>query len=403
MTDVISAPEGELAREVARIGARLDEGLTPTSWWYTSPELLEAERRYVLGRSWQIVGSIADVAEPGQYFVAPIDALRSFIVVRDRDGVLHAFANVCPHRANPLLGGCGTAERIRCGYHAWTFDLDGTLTSVPSSRQFAPFEFSAYGLREVTVDTWGPFVFLNADPDAVPLLEHLGELPAILAGYGIDMAAIAMQNNTKRVVETIECNWKIAVENALECYHCATVHPSFRSTVDLPRWEIHVRGSCVVQGTRMRALTGGGQVDTEVMDRLVIEAAESGSDLAMFHWIFPNSSISFWPGPSNSFNYARWIPLGPHRCRWESTRWWSADVPDEVREAQWDFISEVGGEDLALIEGVQRGMLSGDWRGGVFGLSPDHADPHNEMIRDERGPLRLNRLVAETLLHSLAR
>jgi len=380
---------------------RLAEGFTPTAAWYTDPAVHELEREAIFGRLWQLVGATTDVARPGEYFVTAVDEFRTFVVVRGNDGRLRAFANVCPHRGSMLLDGRGCSERIRCPYHAWTFDLDGKLRGVPGLKDMSEVDVGRYGLRAASVDTWGPFVFLNPDPEASPLADHLGGLPEIVDQYGIDLLGVAEQGNALRYEGTLECNWKIAVENALECYHCPTVHPGFKATVDLPRWQIALKGACIVQGTTLRDDLAGQQAEGKMSDLVAATAyGNDGSDLAMFHWIFPSNSVSLWPGPANSFNFARWVPLGPDRCKWETIRWWSADVPGEVRDAQWDFIAEVGEEDHLIVERVHLGMKSGSWQGGPFMLGRDLSDDTTYTIRDERGPHRFNSLAAETVASS---
>lgn len=395
-----SSMELDRGRSVAtEVAGRLAEGFTPTAAWYTDPALHELEKAAIFGRTWQLVGTTTDVAHAGDYFVTAVDEYRNFIVVRGGDGALRAFANSCPHRGSELLDGRGCAERIRCPYHAWTFDLDGKLRGVPGLKDMGQVDLGGYGLREASVDTWGPFVFLNAEREAPPLADHLAALPEVVGQYGIDLLAVAEERNALRYEGTLNCNWKIAVENALECYHCPTVHPGFKATVDLPRWQIALKGSCIVQGTTLRQDLSD-QSDSGRMSDLVASSAyaDDGSDLAMFHWLFPNYSISLWPGPSKSFNYARWVPLGPDRCKWETIRWWSADVPDQLRNAQWDFIAEVGEEDHVIVERVHRGMKSGLWGGGQFMLGQDLSEEAAFTIRDERGPHRFNAITADTLV-----
>ncbi|HZD01615.1 MAG TPA: aromatic ring-hydroxylating dioxygenase subunit alpha [Actinomycetes bacterium] len=394
-----STQQLERARTVVdEVVARLAEGFTPTAAWYTDPAVHELERDAVFGRIWQLVGATSDVGRPGDYFVTAVDEFRSFIVICGGDGRLRAFANTCPHRGTELLEGSGCAERIRCPYHAWAFDLAGKLTGVPGLKDMRDVDVERYGLREAKVDTWGPFVFLNPDPAAGPLADHLGTLPEVMSGYGIDLVGVSEQGNALRYHGILECNWKIAVENALECYHCPTVHPGFKATVDLPNWHIALKGQCVVQGTTLRDDLTAQQTPGKMSD-LVADSAygAGGSDLAMFHWIFPNNSVSLWPGPANSFNFARWVPLGPDRCRWETIRWWSADVPSAVRDAQWNFIAEVGEEDHVIVERVQRGMKSGSWAGGPFMLGRDLSEGIDNDIRDERGPHRFNSITAATV------
>ena len=397
MPDTLSSPTGVVARTAERLAA----GLTPTAEWYTSEAVHELERAHVLRGHWQLVAAASDVAEPGQYVVVPLDEHAEFIVMRGEDGVLRAFANVCPHRGNVLLAGHGSCANVRCGYHGWTFGLDGTLRTGPGLKDLDGFDRSEHGLVEAAVDSWGPFVFLNTDPEAGPLLDFLGDIPTVLGSYGIDLAGVAADAKTRVVTADLHCNWKIAVENALECYHCATVHPGFNATVDLPGWHITLGDTSIVQGTTIRRRddgTVGARPDEAPAGQLSagLIGTPGGMDQAMFHWLFPNNSISLWPGPANSFNVARWIPRGPHMTTWWSIRWWPADVDDAVIEDQWEFMSSVGWEDRDIVESVHRGMRSGSWAGGPLVLRDREASCAT--VRDERGAHRLNTLVAQAIL-----
>jgi choline monooxygenase len=395
---------GEAARGIATsVSDRLARGLTPTADWYTSDDLHRLELDRIFSRTWQLVGGVHEVAEPGQFKVVTVAGQREFIVVRDHDGHLRALANVCPHRGMMLAEGQGSCGTLRCGYHGWTFDLDGTLRGGPALRELPSFEASEYSLAPVSIDTWGAFLFVNPDPAADPLADFLRPLQETLEGYGIDYNAVGLTGTTKSISLDFECNWKIGVENALECYHCATVHPGFRATVDLPAWHIQMARNLIVQGTKIRRdgeRIGAAQSEAPAghLAASVIDTS-AGMDDAMFHMLFPNNSISLWPGPANSFNFARWVPMGPHRTRWLSTRWWPAGTDQDIIEDQWAFMASVGAEDTSVIEGVHRGMCSGSFIGGRYILRGESTNLDDcAVTRDERGPLRLNRLIAAQLL-----
>jgi choline monooxygenase len=194
----------------------------------------------------------------------------------------------------------------------------------------------------------------------------------------------------------------VAVENSLECYHCPTSHPGLRATLDLNGWQVEMRGTRISQGGRLRPPGATGRPDLEVR-RLgptasAVALSPDGNDLAWFHWVFPNNSVSIWPGPGRSFNIGRWIPMAPDTTRWWRIRYWPSDVPEAAREEQWAFISQVNEEDKRIVEGIQRGIGSGAWDGGIFSLVAPPGDEALQQCRDERGPHRFNLLVAQALL-----
>jgi choline monooxygenase len=146
--------------------------------WYTDPEILKRERERIFRPAWQYIGHTGQLAQPG-YFAAEVGRT-PVVVTRDRDGIVRGFVNVCRHRGFALAEGEGSRETLQCPYHAWTYGLDGSLRSAPRSEREESFDPCGLGLRPVLVDTWGPFVFVNADLDAAPLAEALGALPELI-------------------------------------------------------------------------------------------------------------------------------------------------------------------------------------------------------------------------------
>ena len=126
------------------------------------------ERERLFARAWTYAGPAEWVSEPGSYFAAQIGHV-PVAVVRGSDGVLRGFVNVCRHRGHLVVEGTGCRETLQCPYHAWTYDLDGSLRKAPRSEREPGFDPTGLSLAPVSVDTWGPFVFVNPDPDAAPL------------------------------------------------------------------------------------------------------------------------------------------------------------------------------------------------------------------------------------------
>ena len=179
--------------------------------WYADPEVLRREGERIFARAWQYVGHSGQLPEDGSYF-ASVAGQIPVVVTRARDGRVHAFLNVCRHRGHVVATGAGSRETLQCPYHAWTYGLDGALRAAPRSDSEPGFDFDELGLREIAVDTWGPFLFANPDPDAAPLADALGDVPARLAEID-DVDAIEFRFRTEF---EIEANWKIACENFLE-------------------------------------------------------------------------------------------------------------------------------------------------------------------------------------------
>ena len=185
---------------------------TTLPWaWYADPEILRREGRRIFARAWQYVGHSGQVSEEGS-FLASVAGEIPVVVTRARDGVLRAFVNVCRHRGHIVATGSGRRETLQCPYHAWTYGLDGLLRAAPRSEREPGFDANELGLQQIAVDTWGPFVFVNPDPNAAPLADALGDVPARLAEI-LDVDALEFRFRSEF---ELDANWKIACENFLE-------------------------------------------------------------------------------------------------------------------------------------------------------------------------------------------
>ena len=187
---------------------------------YHDPAIHEFERSEWFRRDWIVVGREEDAAAPGTYFLAEVDD-EPLIVVRARDGVLRAFYNVCRHRGTAVVEEqCGKAVRFQCPYHAWIYDLDGSLVRAKHTDDLDDFSLAEYGLKPVRLETWQGFVFVSLDPAAEPLEDWLGDLVPHLGRF--DFGALRVAHT---VTYEVDANWKFVAENYSECYHCPGIHP----------------------------------------------------------------------------------------------------------------------------------------------------------------------------------
>ena len=309
--------------------------------WYADPEVLRLEGERIFARTWQYVGHAGQVAEGG-FFAASAGQI-PVVVTRARDGRLRAFLNVCRHRGHVVANGSGTRETLQCPYHAWTYGLDGRLRAAPRSDREPGFDAEELGLVEIGVDTWGPFVFVNPDPDSEPLAAALGDVPARLAEI-LDVDALEFRFRTEF---ELDVNWKISCENFLECYHCAVAHPGFSAVVDVSpdAYLLEAHGLVSSQVGPLRADSAGPFKDGEV-------------PRSQFHFLWPNFSLNVFPGHPN-LSCGPMIPLGPERTGRFLDYFFAADVDQAWVDELVAFDTQVGLEDRALVEGVQRGVRSG--------------------------------------------
>lgn len=204
----------------------LAEPLTYPVEAFLSPEYAKAERELLWPKVWQMAGRLEDIPEVGNYFTYNI-LDESIIVVRTAPDTLNAFYNVCPHRGRQLVntpdnvnGVRGKKQRFVCGFHGWTYDLEGKNTFVLDPQDWkGALTPERTCLTPLQVDAWGGWVYINMDPDCEPLLEFLGDVDRILAPFEFDK----MRYKWRQWV-IYPCNWKTAIEAFMEPYHVAGTH-----------------------------------------------------------------------------------------------------------------------------------------------------------------------------------
>jgi phenylpropionate dioxygenase-like ring-hydroxylating dioxygenase large terminal subunit len=297
--------------------------------WYTDEEQLRRERRLVFASSWQYVGHVGLVAEPGSYATAHAGHV-PVILVRDGGGELRAFLNVCRHRGHPVAEGSGSRETLQCRYHGWTYGLDGARRAAPRSGREPGFELDGIALRPVSVKTWGPLVFVNPLLDPPPLREALGRLPEAVPLDGLEFRF--------RDDFELAANWKVVCENYLECYHCQIAHPGFSRVVDVSP-DVY-RLEC----------------DGLVLSQFGPER-DSGA-LGSFHFLWPNLTINVWPGEPN-LSIGPVVPVDSGRTARFLDYFFAPGADEEWMRELLELDGQVGREDRALVEAVQRGVSTG--------------------------------------------
>ena len=326
--------------EAYEFDGRIERAGTPPASWYTDARVLEAERRSVFGRTWQLAGRAEQVAEPGQFFTAEVGG-EPVLVVRDTGGRLRALSNVCRHRAGPVAAGEGRCKSFRCGYHGWTYALDGRLLA---AREFEGVEGwcrEENFLPEFRVECWGALVFVNLDVGAAPLAETLEDIPELAAGR--DWGSM---RPAARKVWTVECNWKAYVDNYLEGYHIPVIHPALHRELDYAQYRTETRRFYSLQHAPLRRTASR------------IPAGAEGEPGALYFWVFPNLMLNVY---ADNYSTNLVLPLGPERTL-TIFEWFFRD-PDapETRERvarTVELSDEVQVEDMRVCEAVQAGLRS---------------------------------------------
>jgi choline monooxygenase len=308
--------------------------------WYSDPQVLPLEQERIFRKAWQYAGPAEHVSSPGDYLTCHVGNV-PVLVARGRDGELRAFLNVCRHRGAVLAEGSGSRETIQCHYHAWTYDLDGRLRAAPRSKLEPEFDGENIRLLELAVETWGPLVFVSAADEPEPLAETLGPVAERVAEGGIALDQLRFRRRTDY---DVACNWKIAVENYLECYHCQVAHPGFSAVIDVApdayRLETHARSS-----SQFGPLRRPGDGAPPIVE-------------GQFHWVWPVTKLYAMPGPQNLVA-GPLVPHGPTRTTGWFDYFFAPDVSDAEADELIAFDDQVGLEDRALVESVQTGVSSG--------------------------------------------
>jgi phenylpropionate dioxygenase-like ring-hydroxylating dioxygenase large terminal subunit len=195
--------------------------------FYTSPDVFAEERERVFARMWTCVGRAASLAQPGQYVLRDV-AGESLIVLRDQQGSLHAFFNVCRHRGTRLCREPAGkfSETIQCPYHAWTYTTDGRLIGAPQMQEVEGFDKKDFPLHAAAVAEWEGWVFVNVALDPVPFAEAWAPMVGRLTRFNLPGLVVG-----HRVTYDVKANWKLVFQNYSECLHCPVIHPELAAVL----------------------------------------------------------------------------------------------------------------------------------------------------------------------------
>ena len=355
------------ATDIHKLSQELEQGVALPTAWYTDPAIAELEQQYIFRRTWQYVGRTDQVQEVGDYFTAQVGTI-PVVIVRAPEGI-QVLVNVCRHRRHEVMSGAGNRRSLQCPYHAWTYELDGRLRTAPRSEREQAFCKEDYPLLPLRVATWGRWIFANPDPLAPAFTDVLGELPEILAGSGMDIDRLELRTRDEWVSDA---NWKVLIENFLECYHCPIQHPAFSAVID-------VRPDAYRLETYRWFSSQIGSVRDTISGQAPPYDARGDVQEAQFHFLWPNFTISVNPGMPN-LSIDVWVPDGPTRTRGFSEHYFGPDVPADWAETMIAFNAQVGAEDDHLTSSVQRGINCGLPDQGRFLANSEHLCIHFQKL-----------------------
>jgi glycine betaine catabolism A len=353
---------------------------------YVDPAAWATEREQVLARAWTCMGRLHELGladggrlTPGRLAVVELLG-ESVLVTVTRGGVLHAHFNVCRHRGSqvvpvdPATGppSPSRAFALRCPYHSWTYDLDGSLRHAPHTEDVEAFDRESFSLRPVAADRWGGFLWLrlcspttSGDEAAAPdLAVELGEVSNRISRYPLDSLVVGQQLRYE-----VAANWKLVAENYNECYHCGPVHPELVRLVPAfggggagLDWE----GGVPHRDGAWTFTTTGTSEREPFPDLDADERRKHKGEL-----VYPNLLLSMSADHVAAF---RLEPLAVDRTQVTCDLLFA---PQEVAKASFDasdaadFWDVVNRQDWAICASVQRGMSSRGYTQGWYAPMED--------------------------------
>lgn len=341
------------------VSAAIERASTLPSAFYVDPKFFEFEKEAIFWHTWQIVGRLEQVAIPGDYFTVDLCG-EPLVIVRDHENELRAFYNVCRHRAGPAAEGCGSRKVFRCGYHGWTYGLDGRLISAPEMEGVEHFYPDQFRLRSVQVDEWEGQIFANLDHSAEPLREALRELPGQVAKYEFGKLKLAGRREYP-----MQCNWKVYIDNYLEGYHLPSVHPTLNRELDYSEYRTTLFARHSLQASPIR----GPENETTTLRHYKQAAGETAAE---YFWIFPNWMLNCYPD-NVSLNVV--LPTGPESCIAIFEWYFPPDHLDDA-ERTIQFSEEIQLEDAQICEVVHHNLKSQSYDRGRYSVKQEKGLHH---------------------------
>ncbi|HEY7840570.1 MAG TPA: SRPBCC family protein [Gammaproteobacteria bacterium] len=350
------------------------DGLVYTlpAWVYRNEEFFRLEKEHLFMPAWQIVCHTSDLPQPGSYVSFELMKERAF-VIRDKDGTIRAFHNVCPHRAHSLVqnsqGRCG--GRLTCPYHGWTFALDGRRVGVSAPETFRPHDRNRFGLKELECDILFGFVFLRFRPGGRSVAEHFAPVRDEFAKYRTEEMApedrwAAADGSFWE--EVVDVDWKNAVENYVEDYHFPTGHKGLSALMEADYDRDPLPGGMVRLSHRMREEPLRNW-SVQRYHKLLPKYAHLPAGMQRrwtYFGMFPNVYFDLFP---EKMDFMQMIPLTPGRMLLRGRCYARPDEGRETRACR--FLSDrinarVQDEDNRLTAEVQRGLSTGAYGRGIL-------------------------------------
>lgn len=264
-----------------RLHAQIDAGYLLPTRWYADPEIFRLELERIHRRAWHFATHAGDLAAPGDVYVRNV-AKVPIVLVHGTDGQVRGYLNICRHRGHPVVMESGNRPKLRCHFHAWTYDLDGRLLHAPRAQGDPTFDPAQFGLVPIRTHVWGPMVWVNLDPEAPPFDQWIAGMPELMHAHGLDVEAHSFGFDH---TWDIDANWKVFQDNTIECYHCPTTHPELAQVLEMKPalQEFAVGGPNWIHHTIPFREKFKGSLTTERHDGVPFNY--------YYHWVFPSTYL----------------------------------------------------------------------------------------------------------------
>jgi len=324
--------------------------------YYVNPAVFAEERERVFARGWNCVGRLSRIPQPGDYFVCTI-AGESIIVVRDRTGAPRAFFNVCRHRGTRICREPAGHfhESIQCGYHAWTYGIDGRLIGAPNMQEVEGFDKADYPLHAAAIAEWEGFLFVNVAREPAPFDNAWAPMSGRFARFGLP----GLQPG-HRVDYDVRANWKLVFQNYSECLHCPTIHPKLATVLPYQSGANDLTEGPFLGGyMEIKAPNQSATMSGKACGRVLsADLPEADRHRGFYYTLMPNLLLSLHP---DYVNYYLIHPLAPDHTRVESEWLFHpetvADPANNIRDGIefWDLTNR---QDWDIVEQSQLGVAS---------------------------------------------
>ncbi|MCE2738600.1 MAG: Rieske 2Fe-2S domain-containing protein [Rhodobacter sp.] len=319
---------------------------------YTSPEFAALEQRHIFARDWLCAGRADALRAPGDYLTMDISG-EPILVLRDQDGIVRAMSNVCRHRMSTLLEGRGTTRTIVCPYHAWTYNLDGTLRAAPAMTRNDGFCKDRIALPPVRCEVWLGWIMVTLNPDAPPVADRLAGVSDLIGPFQMEAYVESFREEFRWAT-----NWKVLAENFMESYHLPVCHAgTIGGHVDL------LKMSCP-EG--LPAFNFHSIVKNDALDLALAHPANMRlkGDQRRTTWllsVYPSLMITLSPG---YFWYLSLTPDGPGHVHVVFGGGLAPDYAADPASADHfarlkALLDKVNAEDKGCVERVYRGLCAG--------------------------------------------